>query len=652
MLRPRQCFFFWICIFSFVRAAEPPGPPFFPLESFFADQVADDLTLSPDGTKAAFRCPVHGVFALGLLDLKTMETGIIFHSRGENISSFFWKGNDRLVFHGYIESSESIVMCSCDPEGKHYRLLYESKADKYSQTPDYARIINELPFDPEHILIFGTDVGAPDFVTFDFSTKVTWGVYRVNVRTGSRDLILMHESGASKWIPDDSGDIRLKKIVRLGKTDWQVRPPGGTSPFKLLTEFPVAEAEFPLNNLHLNPFAFASDNRTLYLVSDRDCDTGALYAYDTVKAEYGPPLFSTPEGEITGIVLSPSHDKLLGVCYETDRARVKWIDPSWQRLQATLDRALPDAVNSIVNWSEDEKSFIVWSHSDRDPGAYYLFKTESGAPVLLRRKMPGIDPALMRPMRPIEYTARDGWKIHGYLTLPAAWVPGRPVPLILRPHGGPYGLRDGWGFDPEVQFLASRGYAVLQVNYRGSGGYGKKFLEAGRHEWGAKMQDDLTDAVGWAVTQGIADPQRVCIFGASYGGYAALAGLTFTPGLYKCAVNFAGVSDLRLITGASMDQSPNGKNFEEVWIGADPSQLDARSPVNYVQNIRSPIFNAYGEDDPRIDIDNWNELRRGLDRYHKPYTFFKARSEGHGFLNEVNRFKFYHALENFLRANL
>ena len=650
MLRPSRCFLFWLCLLSLAHGAQTQAPPALPLESFFADQAVDDLTLSPDGTVVAFRCPVHGRSALGLLDLKTMQTGVILHPYHENIASFFWKGNDRLVFHGYIEDTESTVVCSCDPRGRNFRLLYESSADNLSQAAEFDRIINQLPFDPEHILIFGTDTAELSHI-FTLMTPTTWGIYRANVRTGSRELVVPPETGISRLVPDNAGTVRLRKIASPEKVFWQARNSDGES-FKPLTEFSAAEAGFPLNDLCWNPFGFAADNRTLYLVSDKDCDTGALYAYDLATGEYGLPIFSTPEGEITGIILSPKHDKLLGVCYETDRERVKWLDPAWQHLQQRLDAAFPGMVNTIANWSEDERTFIVFSYSDCDPGTFYLFNPEAGAPSPLRRKMPGIDPALMRPMQPIEYTARDGLRIHGYLTLPTAWKQGQPVPLVLRPHGGPYGLRDSWGFDPEVQFLASRGYAVLQVNYRGSSGYGKKFLEAGKHEWGARMQDDLTDAVGWAVAQGYADPKRICIFGASYGGYAALAGLAFTPGLYKCAVNFAGVSDLRLITGPYMGNSPNAKNFEGGWIGSDPSILDARSPVNFVQNIRAPSFHSYGEDDPRIDIENWNELKAGLDRYHKPYTYFKARSEGHGFLNEGNRLKFYRALEKFLDENL
>ena len=267
---------------------------------------------------------------------------------------------------------------------------------------------------------------------------------------------------------------------------------------------------------------------------------------------------------------------------------------------------------------------------------------------------PNLQPGLVQPMQPVSYPARDGLTIHGYLTLPAG-AAGHRVPLIIHPHGGPYGVRDEWGFDPEVQFLASRGYAVLQPNYRGSGGYGLDFLLAGRHEWGGKMQDDLSDGVKWAIAQGFADPARVAIVGASYGGYAALAGVTFTPELYCCAVNYVGVSDLNIIAGYGEGNGRRhgmDRTFYSKWIGDDATYRHDRSPVNFVQNIRVPTLHAYGENDPRVDIDNWKRLKAELDRYNKPYEFVREDNEGHGFRHESARVSFYRRVEEFLAKNL
>jgi len=267
------------------------------------------------------------------------------------------------------------------------------------------------------------------------------------------------------------------------------------------------------------------------------------------------------------------------------------------------------------------------------------------------KAMRGIDPAKMRPMEPIKFTARDGLTIHGYLTRPSV-AAGQKVPLIINPHGGPYGIRDEWGFSDEVQFLANRGYAVLQVNYRGSGGYGNDFLRAGWHEWGGKMQNDLSDAVQWAIDQGIADPSRVAIYGASYGGYATLAGLTFTPELYCCGANYVGPSDLGLLAQGANDGSSSSENFFGEWMGDDKEYLRTHSPLNFVERIRVPLFNAYGYNDPRVDIRHWTKLEPKLKQYKKQYEILIEKNEGHGFYNEATRVAFYRRLEAFFDKNL
>jgi dipeptidyl aminopeptidase/acylaminoacyl peptidase len=264
--------------------------------------------------------------------------------------------------------------------------------------------------------------------------------------------------------------------------------------------------------------------------------------------------------------------------------------------------------------------------------------------------MSRLDTTKLQPRQPVAYPARDGLVIHGYLTLPAG-AAGRRVPLIVHPHGGPFGVRDDWGFDAEVQFLASRGYAVLQPNYRGSGGYGQKFEQAGFREWGGKMQDDLTDGVKWAIDQGFADPERICIYGASYGGYAALAGVTFTPELYRCAINYVGVSDLRVIASVARYFDRGSLLFNKTRIG-EGAMLDERSPVNYVQNIRVPTLHAYGDNDVRVIQEHWMRLEAALKRYHKPYEYITENKEGHGFGHEESRMRFYGLVEKFLEKNL
>jgi dipeptidyl aminopeptidase/acylaminoacyl peptidase len=260
---------------------------------------------------------------------------------------------------------------------------------------------------------------------------------------------------------------------------------------------------------------------------------------------------------------------------------------------------------------------------------------------------PAIKAEQMSTMMPVVYTARDGMKIHGYLTKPLGREKDR-VPLLVMPHGGPFGIRDTWGFNPEVQFLASRGYAVLQPNFRGSGGYGWAFERAGFSEWGAKMQDDLTDGVKWAIAEGHTAADKVGIIGASYGGYAALAGATFTPDLYRVAVNYVGVSDLRLITRYDLIGGSVAGAWLQRAVGTDPAVLAARSPVEHVAKIQIPTMHAYGRNDPRVKFEHWEVLERELKKHGKVYSVLIENEEGHGFEKEETAFGYYGAVERFL----
>ncbi|MGH8403625.1 MAG: alpha/beta hydrolase family protein, partial [Gammaproteobacteria bacterium] len=261
---------------------------------------------------------------------------------------------------------------------------------------------------------------------------------------------------------------------------------------------------------------------------------------------------------------------------------------------ASLYAAFPDQMVEITSNTRDGSEMVIYVHSDRNPGSYYLFNAKDSKVSLLFNALPGIDPQSMASMRPVTFKARDGVVLHGYLTLPPG-SNGKNLPLIINPHGGPHGIRDEWGWDPEAQFFASRGYAWLQVNYRGSGGYGMKFQDMGYRHWGTTMQDDLADAVHWAIQQGYADPNRICIYGASYGGYAALENVIRYPDLYKCAVGYVGVYDLTLMAHhGDTHHFASGQRYIDVVLGDDDAELEKYSPAYNADKINVPLFLVYG----------------------------------------------------------
>ena len=419
-----------------------------------------------------------------------------------------------------------------------------------------------------------------------------------------------------------------------------------TDPWKTIKRF-HAEAE------GWDVVGFQGDGPGVYIIDHESSDLGALRMFDPSSGTLGPVIFVPDEGEINSVVFSPDGKRMIGIRYTTDKIHYKWLDPKYASLQAKLDHSFNGQMVALVSISDDESRIIVRTFSDRSVGAYYLLDLSKGSLGLITAAGPNINPAAMAPMTPISFVARDGLKIHGYLTLPLDAVPGTPGPLIIHPHGGPFGIRDEWGFDPEVQLLANRGYAVLQVNYRGSGGYGANFLHAGYREWGGKMQDDLSDSVKWAIDNRYADPKRVAIYGASYGGYATLAGLVYTPELYKCGINYVGVSDLvELARRKDAGDSAARINFYNISVGADHQFLYDHSPVNFVERIRVPLFNAYGDNDVRVDVTQWVELKAQLDKYHKDYDYLFERDEGHGFRHVEDAVAFYTKVVAFLKKNL
>lgn len=629
--------------FSIVHApAQTPAPALVPIEDLFAEADYSSVELSPDGKYVAFLTTLGtGKVGIALMDLGTGKIEGLVAPEDENIKDFFWKGSEYIVYSGDIGGDESPALRSITvqaPKGGKRRVvaISESYNEDRTNEANFLFVVDEMKFDPYHFIAYGRKTTGMTPATY----------YSVDVRNGERMAIWSDgrppRDNVSQVL-DNEGRIRARSRYEGPNIIFEVRPQA--------TALYVKVAEFPANSPKWTFGTFKADNETLYIYNYEHDEHGALHTLHLPTQKLSEPLFTAPEGEISGTFGSYNRSKLYGVSYYSDRLHRHFFDAGREKLQAFLDKNLPATDNHIVSISADEKIYVVVAVSDRDPGTYYVLDLNRGSMGAIGRINHRINPSQMRPMQPVEYKARDGLDIHGYLTLPAGAEKGK-VPLVIHPHGGPFGVRDGWGFDPEVQFWANRGFAVLQINYRGSGGYGQSFEQAGWREWGGKMQNDLSDGVKWAIDQGIADPARVVIAGASYGGYAALAGVTMTPELYCLGVNYVGVSDLNILRRAQNGDHRANEQFVNEMLGSEKTYLHDHSPVNLVDRIRVPTLHAYGYNDPRVDFDHWKELEPKLKQFKKNYEIMILKDEGHGFRNEQNRIAFYKRLDAFLAKNM
>jgi dipeptidyl aminopeptidase/acylaminoacyl peptidase len=637
-----------------------PAKGLIPIENFFGTEAILQMQISPDGDKIAMIAPNNDRYSLAVLDTRTGKAHVVVRLEDENIRSFFWKGNDRLLFYAFIEGHEIPLLASIDLEGKSLKRILEPRLREDDFSVFFGGLVDRFPSDDENILILGFTDRSDARAEARGALNNEPTVYRVNVNTGRRTRVLPMTDFSYYFFsltPPRSprlteagfftaaGQQRLSLSVEGMKVKFGTREKND-QPIRIFhtCDYTALDREF------LNLMA---DGRTAYLIDYTIGSTGALRSMDLDSLKLSEPLFTPEEGEINHLILSPGRRRLLGVAYEDTRARVHWVDPQWSKLAASLEAGFPGQDIGITSISDDEKRFIFRVSSDRNPGVFYLgdLRGASLQVQAINAARPAIKPEEMSPMVPIKFQARDGLTIHGYLTKPGGQA-DRGTPLLLLPHGGPFGIRDSWGFDAEVQFLASRGYAVLQVNYRGSGGYGAAFEHAGYLEWGGKMQDDLTDAVKWAIKEGYADPDRIGIIGASYGGYAALMGVATTPELYRVGINYVGVSDLRVLTQWGRERSSASTAAFAMKIGKDPKLLSERSPVNHVANIRVPTFHAYGRNDPRVKIENWTVLEAALKKHNKPHEVLIEKKEGHGFEKAVTAIKFYSTVEQFLAKHM
>ncbi|MCB0819177.1 MAG: S9 family peptidase, partial [Bacteroidetes bacterium] len=548
--------------------------PLIPLQDFFKNPEKVAFRISPNGEYLAFMQPWESRMNIFVQKIGEDKITQVTFAKERSIQGYFWKNNSRLVFLQDKGGNENFHLFAVDSDGKNQVEL--TPGDEV-----LAQIIDDLE-DNEKEMIVATNQRNPQF--FD--------VYRINIETGKMDMVAENPGNITGWVTDNKGHIRIATTTDGINTGVLYRKTEA-DPFTELISTNFKES--------FSPLFFDFDDKNIYVSSNVGRDKAAIALFDPDTKKEVKFIYENPEVDVESLLRSKKRKVITGVAYTTDKTHYQFFDEQRKNLQEKLEARFKGYEVALSGMNRNEDKMLIYVGSDRNLGSYYFFDQTSGDLKKLADISPWLNEKDMAEMRPVKYIARDGKAINGYLTLPVG-VEAKNLPVIINPHGGPW-ARDEWGFNPEVQFLANRGYAVLQMNFRGSVGYGREFWESSFKQWGQTMQDDITDGVKWLIEQGIADPKRIAIYGASYGGYATLAGITLTPDLYACAVDYVGVSNLFTFMNTI---PPYWKPYLEMMhemVGdpeKDKEMMTKVSPVFHVDKIKCPLFVAQGANDPRV----------------------------------------------------
>lgn len=631
-----------------------------PIEHFTKYDEFNSPRLSPDGTRVAYLTGKYGRSILAVIN--TADKKLVGGGRcpeGLQILDFDWKSNSRIVYQlaerqpGMVQPSATGELAAINFDGKGQSLIYGYRAGERQTGTNLkvrqasyatAELISPLLSDEKNILIaeYPWREGA-SYWYYDRDAKPT--VTRLDVFNGNKRSLGQVPLANASMLVDANDEVRFAigadENSKLA-VSWKPEPKAPWQAFAL----PDFKDESVV------PRLFSDDNQVVFLTGVRNGESAsALYKLD-LKTREVAKVHGVDGADISSLVTDLSGRRIVGVVTDLDKPQVHWLDETDRatKIHRSLTKAFPGQVVSVISTSHDGSRAIVFVHSDVNPGDYYLFDTLSMNAVYFMSASRWIKPDAMNRKEPFVIKARDGMELHGYLTRPRG---AGPHPMVVLPHGGPHGVRDVWNYDWEVQLLANRGYAVLQLNFRGSGGYGRDFESSGFHEWGAKMQDDLTDATRWAIENKSAAPGRICIFGASYGGYAALMGAVREPTLYRCAIGYAGVYDLELmLSSGDIRRSRLGRAYLSMALGDDVADLRSRSPAFNAAQIQIPVLLIHGKEDWRADFKQAKAMKAALESNRKEFEWLVLSREGHGVYDEETRREVYERILGFLERHL
>ena len=644
-----------LCL-SFAVAAAELG-----VEDFVKLPSSRDAKISPDGKHLSLVLRQEGEDVLAILDLATREAIGSFRVSGKNraVGSVTWVNDERLVYtvtESYAWNKRRFSngeLIGVNVDGKKHKLIFgyrsrestlNTKIRKNKANNGNQEIIDLLENDDKHILIAfypwrliaNTWHNNPDAETL---------IYKLNVYTGKTKKVEVLPYANAKAITDNQGNVRF--AVAIDDSNNQV-----------ISYKPEADSEWQEWSLqdfegdYINPLSFTADNQKVYVSANAGQSTRALYLFDFETNGF-EKVVHDERVDITMLLRDFSGQRVVGVGTDLGLPKYSYIDSNDKKTKA--HRLLLGAFQGqdivITSATEDGALAVAYVYSDINSGNYYLFETESLQATYLTSKRKWLDPELMAHTDSMTFKTRDGATIYGYVTLPKG--NDKNVPLVVLPHGGPHGVRDYWGFDWEVQLLAHHGYGVLQVNYRGSGGFGLDFEESGHGKWGTMMQDDLTDATKALIDSGVADSSRICIYGHSYGGYAALMGAVREPELYRCVIGSMGVYDLPMMfKEGDIAGRESGLAYLRQALGEDQEDMQSRSPAYNADKIKAEVLLIHGARDERAPIEQAESLQKALKQAGVPYQWLEIGNEAHGYYDEQNRLTVYSKVLAFLDANI
>lgn len=615
-----------------------------PIEHFAKNADFINIKISPNGEHYAFTFRDNTQVNLAVMrksDKKIL--GVFEFGEWKQVIDFHWGNDERVLMEvekrvGFLDERGSFKsLYAGNINGKKKIQLIKIENYWYS-------ILSTLKDDPKNILI------TKNYNTEDGKSKPT----KLNIYNGRQvytgDVPAIN---ARSLVSTKSGDVRF--AVEFETNDDNV----DLIKYKIAYKNPDNNdwSSLTLDGLEgkpgatFTPLAVSPNKKYAYISSNVSTKTNSLLRVDLSNGIY--KIVSQNERVDLGGLIYAEDGTPLAAVYDDGYTTLDFLGtghPEEQTYKSLLN-SFPDSKVSLTSYTADKQFVTLFVRNDINPGDFYLFNLKDKTAEFVASTMEWINPKNMAEMRPISYTARDGVTIHGYLTVPKD-SDGKNLPLIMHPHGGPHGPRDDWGYDRHVQLMASRGYAVLQTNFRGSGGYGYEFQQMGYRKWGTEMQDDLTDGVKWAINEGIANADKVCIFGGSYGGYASLMSVTREPDLYKCALGYVGVYDLKVMkTAGDIPRTKSGKSFLKRVLGTDSKQLEAHSPSYNVDKIKAALFIVHGSEDVRVPMEQYYSLTNALDKAEIEYESM-VKPEGHGYTQPKNAIEFFEKAEVFFDKHI